>query len=177
MSRSTRLLSLGLGLAAVLCPSRGSAVEEPPGPARPPVRVYTNADLDRVRPLRGETGVLSVPGTPPPSPEARGEPRSGAGRGGAAGRGEAYWRREAEKLRERTRALADRADELRARIAEQEARQRHSTRGGRRSASAGGDAAAALRGRLAALERRMRELDDDLAERARREGALPGWLR
>jgi hypothetical protein len=30
---------------------------------------------------------------------------------------------------------------------------------------------------LAALERRRQELQADLEERARREGALPGWLR
>ena len=37
--------------------------------------------------------------------------------------------------------------------------------------------AATLRARLVALGRRMRQMEEDLSERARRERALPGWLR
>ena len=46
-----------------------------------------------------------------------------------------------------------------------------------RSRAASGDADPVARARLAAIELRMRALEDDLAERARRDGALPGWLR
>ena len=68
------------------------------------------------------------------------------------------------------------ADELRLRIAERaEEAGRVLTRG--RRASSGAGSAATLRARLAALERRMRQMETDLSERARRAGALPGWLR
>jgi hypothetical protein len=36
---------------------------------------------------------------------------------------------------------------------------------------------ATLRARIEALERRMKQMDIDLSERARRARALPGWLR
>ena len=35
----------------------------------------------------------------------------------------------------------------------------------------------ALQERILALEARIRELESSLEDRARREGALPGWLR
>jgi hypothetical protein len=34
-----------------------------------------------------------------------------------------------------------------------------------------------LQERLSALEARIREMESSLLDRARREGALPGWLR
>jgi hypothetical protein len=68
------------------------------------------------------------------------------------------------------------AEELRLRIAEQaEEAGRVLTRGRRGSSRTG--SAATLRARLVALERRMRQMQIDLSERARRERALPGWLR
>jgi hypothetical protein len=114
--------------------------------------------------------VLSVPASPPVEAERapRREPPS-------RGRGEAYWRREAERVRERLRGFEERAAALRARIAE---RARESqVFGARRRASTGSPGDAALRASLAALERRARLTQDELEERARRDGALPGWLR
>jgi hypothetical protein len=68
------------------------------------------------------------------------------------------------------------ADELRLKIAERaEEAGRQITRG--RRGSSGEGSAATLRARLFALERRMREMEVDLSERARRARALPGWLR
>jgi hypothetical protein len=68
------------------------------------------------------------------------------------------------------------AAELRTRIAERaEEAGRLLTRGRRASSEAG--SAATLRTRLAALELRMRQMEIDLSERARRARALPGWLR
>ena len=68
------------------------------------------------------------------------------------------------------------ADELRLRIAERaEEAGRVLTRG--RRGSSGTGSAATLRARLVALERRIRQMETDLSERARRAGALPGWLR
>src|SRR5512143_3237417 len=173
MTLRTMVLPLGFGLSAVLCASTAAGDEDPPPAARPPVRVYTNEDLDRVHPFRDETGIRSVPAVPPEerSAPARAEkPR---------GRGEQHWRREAARVRERVRALEAQASELRASIAEQADEAAHFLSGRRRSAASltGAGSTGRLRARLASLERRIREMEEDLADRARRDGALPGWLR
>jgi hypothetical protein len=148
------------------------AAEEPARPARPPARVYTNADLERVHPFAAETGVRSLPAVEgDPTPAAVPEPAT-------RGRGEAYWRREAAAVRERLRALEERADGLRARIAERErAPSDETVYGSRKRSSAGSTSNASLQRSLAAVERRMQRTWEDLEERARRDGALPGWLR
>ena len=126
-----------------------------------PVPVYTNDDLERLSPLRGQTGVLSTPGDRPPAEPGPAErPR---------GRGEEYWRREARRLREKLDPLRQRADDLRVRIAE-----RRRKPGVRPYTD---PQVQADERRLAALESRMRGLESDFEDRARREGALPGWLR
>jgi septal ring factor EnvC (AmiA/AmiB activator) len=171
MTFRTVVLPLGFGLSAVLCVSPASADEEPAPAPRPPVRLYTNADLDRVHPFRDETGVRSVPAVAPDDRPAPAEKRRG--------RGEDYWRREAARVRERVRAMEAQAAELRAEIAEQ-AEEASRVLGQRRRSSAslsGSGSSTRLRAKLAGLERRLREMEDDLAERARRDGALPGWLR
>lgn len=158
---------LGFGISVVLC--LGAAPRKEPSQTTP--RVYTNQDLERVHPFRDELGGSSVPAVAPvEEPEA-----SRSARETVARRGEEYWRREAEKVRNRLRTLRDQAEALRDRIARQEVEQRRATRGGRRSPTA--DQGATLRARLAGIERRMRETEEDLTDRARREGALPGWLR
>jgi hypothetical protein len=171
MTFRTVVLPLGFGLSAVLCVSPASADEDPAPAPRPPVRLYTNADLDRVHPFRDETGVRSVPTVAPDDRPAPAEKRRG--------RGEDYWRREAARVRERVRAMEAQASELRAEIAEQ-AEEASRVLGQRRRSSAslsGSGSSPRLRAKLAGLERRLREMEDDLAERARRDGALPGWLR
>jgi hypothetical protein len=171
-----RVLRLGLGLAAVLClsadPWLGAAAsgDEPRPEERAATRVYTNEDLERVRPFRAETGALSQP-APVSEPQAARESR----RDPPAGRGEEHWRREAAKVRERARALAEQAEALRTRLAEQADDGRRLARRNRTSSSQAAEAR--LRARITALERKMRQLDDDLADRARRDHALPGWLR
>jgi hypothetical protein len=174
------VLPIGFGLWAVLS-LRPARAEEPAPRPRPPARVYTNEDLDRVRPFRDELGGRSVPAfTGDESPAPARAPRS-ADAPSRKRHDEAWWRAEARRVRERVEALRAQADELRARIAGAEEEQRQLVRslgtGGRtRSARpAGPDRGAAAR--LAGLERRARSLEDDLLERARREGALPGWLR
>jgi septal ring factor EnvC (AmiA/AmiB activator) len=172
MTFRTIVLPLGFGLSAVLC-AQAAADEDPPPAARPPVRVYTNEDLDRVHLFRDETGVRSVPAV---SPDERPAPVRAEK---ARGRGEEHWRREAARVRERVRALQARASELRASIAEQADEASHFlTRRRRSAASLSGDGSTSrLQSRLAALEQRIRETEEDLSERARRDGALPGWLR
>jgi hypothetical protein len=180
MTLRTTVLPLGFGLSAILFVSTAPADDAPPSPPRPPARVYTNEDLDRVRPFRDQTGVRSVPAVAPdppaPSTGGRARERPALSPADAHGRGEDYWRREADRVRDRVRTMEAQAAELRARIAERaEEAGRQLTRGRRGSSGAG--SAAILRARLVALERRMRQMEDDLSERARRERALPGWLR
>lgn len=185
MTLRTVVLPLGFGLSAVLCIQPARADEDPPpaprprecaarlSGARPPVRVYTNEDLDRVRPFRGDTGVRSVPAV---APEDRTVPAPADRR---RARGEDYWRREATRVRDRVRTMEAQAAELRVEIAEQADEASHVLTRSRRSSAprSGARSEARLRERLASLERRMRQMEDDLADRARREGALPGWLR
>jgi len=97
----------------------------------------------------------------PTLPEPSGKPRT-----------EAYWRKEAARVRERVREMAERAEPLRHELAE--ARSSSSSRPRR---GINPPPLAAREARLRALETRMRELESDLEERARRDGALPGWLR
>ena len=182
MTSRMLVLPIGLGLSAFVCLPAANAAEA--AAARPPARVYTNEDLDRVRPFRDEVGGRSVPAVTP------GEDLSGArgGRrqsreGGSSPRphDEGWWRTEARRVRERVEALRAQADELRAKIAAAEDERRGYNRSlgtGRKARAArpqGPEPGAAAR--LAGLERRAKSMEDDLLERARREGALPGWLR
>lgn len=147
------------------------------------VRVYTNEDLDRVSPYRGQTGVDSVPAAT--SSESRGAagPRGAVARPSGPARGtatEAYWRREAERVRTRVRGLEARAHELRLQIQREEQREHDRPLVFGRSSSTQTtppSAVPGLQAKLAAAEREARAVQDELEDRARREGALPGWLR
>jgi hypothetical protein len=145
---------------------------------QPPARVYTNADLARVAPYRDQTGVASVPASSPreePSePPARVRGRAGTRRAAAARdtyrdeaaarqREETYWRREAARHQQRQRQLTERLDALR----------RQAGRGRRGS----GVSRAQREEQLRLLEEQRRQEDEEFEERARRAGALPGWLR
>jgi hypothetical protein len=163
-----RAQALGLSLVLVLTSALQGA-EEKPKPKRPPARVYTNADLDRVHPFAAETGGSSVPAVAVDEASAARPAESRR-----KGKGEEHWRAEAARVRERLRALEERAAELRSQIAE---RGSQSEVFGRRHSSAGKTSVAALQASLAAVERRARLTQEDLEERARRDGALPGWLR
>ena len=172
MTRRAIVLPWALGLSALLRVP-GGASDGPP-PQRPAPRVYTNEDLERVHRFRDQTGVHSVPAEAPED-----ETTSAPAEAPRRGKGEDYWRREAARVRERARALQAQASELRAEIAEQ-AEGTSQVLGRRRRSSAslsGAGSSARLRAKLASLERRLREMEEDLADRARRDGALPGWLR
>lgn len=126
-------------------------------------RVYTNEDLDRVAPFRDQTGVSSEPAVAPARAAVKERPERGAARD------ERYWRQQADRtadqvrrLREQAQALADRIDDR------------------RRQAPArpySDPQVMALEQKRQALEARAREAELRLEERARRAGALPGWLR
>ena len=168
MTLRTTVLPLGFGLSAILCVPAGASDEA----KRPTPRLYTNEDLERVHPFRDQTGVASVPAEATPEAEAR-----PVGEESTRRRGEDYWRREAVRVRDRVQTLEVQATGLRAQIAERAEEASRVALGRRRSSKGGSTSEATLRVKLAALERRMRQLEDDLADRARREGALPGWLR
>lgn len=174
MTSRTLVLPLGFGLTAVLCLPAVASDALPP--ERPAPRVYTNEDLDRVHRLRDQTGVHSVPAAAPDTEAPRALDGPGAALVDAFGRGEEYWRREAERVRDRVRALEIEADELRLRVAERAEEEGRSV-GRDRRGSTGRGSVATLRARIDALERRIEQMDIDLSERARRARALPGWLR
>ena len=159
-------------LAVLTAPALADEAEK-----KRPVPVYTNEDLERVRPFRDETGVASEPASgPEPAPGRSSSPASRSPRvrsraSGPDARGEAWWRGEAARVRERVRALDLQAAELRRRITE--ARGEPWTSRRRRAVPD----TRSWQARLAAIEERRRALEDDLLERARRAGALPGWLR
>jgi hypothetical protein len=142
---------------------------------------YTNQDLDRMAPRRGEIGVLSTPAFKGGEAPAKGRPGDE--------HGEAYWRAEARKVRGGLLRLQARADTtrvrlLKAREAARESAFRSARSGAAGRSTSGATHAPAAEARVAALEaelrriqREMRAREEDLEERARREGALPGWVR
>lgn len=137
------------------------------------VPLYTEEDLKRVHPYSGDTGVLSVPAvapspTRPASPtlskRGRVEPEDAAQ--------ENYWRRESARHRQKLMRLQQTASALRRQLDE---RQREREFGNRKRA--GGPSLASLRGRLDDVEAEIQASETEFAERSRRAGALPGWLR
>lgn len=128
--------------------------------------VYTNEDLERLRPLREETGVASLPAVG--AAEAPPGPRRSGGRE-AETQGEAYWRREAERVQDRVAALRHQIAEQERRLAERRRRP-----GVRPYSDPAVEAATA---RIATLRERIRDTEGRFEERARRAGARPGWLR
>jgi hypothetical protein len=129
---------------------------------KPTRRVYTNEDLERVRERRGETGVTSEVDPAPTTPEPRKLQRPPA-------QGERYWRQETERERRRLAPLQDRLLRMEQTLLER--RSAPTPRSGIRPPTDG------LEAQLDALRHRIREQQSRFEDRARREGALPGWLR
>jgi|CXWL01.1.fsa_nt_gi hypothetical protein len=136
-------------------------------------RVFTNADLDRLAACRREAGpeAEKAPAAEPaaPTPGRRGRPLAPAA--GTTGRdnAEADWRAQWRSIDQKARHLRREARELR-QEAEQAPRDPKRKPTGRRAPSI-------LVSRAESLEAEARELEDEFHTRARREGALPGWLR
>lgn len=166
MRKSSALTGACLGVCLTLVRPCGSEEEKKPAP------VYTNEDLDRVAPFRDETGVNSKPaarltdpaGVPAESASRRGDAASDKRRSA-----EEYWRREADRVRGRLQPARDRAAELRLKIEE-----RRRQPGVRPYTD---PRILADQRRLEGLEQRIREAESRFEDRARRQGALPGWLR
>jgi hypothetical protein len=160
-------LAVWLGLAAL-----GISEEK-----KDPVPAYTNEDLDRVRPLRDQTGVASKPDFDTDANERAGTPRQElGGDGAAAGRkrrsaesDEEKWRYQAERFRAKLQPLRDKAADLRERIEE-----RRRQPGVRPYTD---PKIVADQRRLDVLEQRIRDSESAFEDRARRQGALPGWIR
>jgi len=132
-----------------------------------PVPTYTNEDLRRVSPDRDQTGVASQPAfeTPDPGespPRGRRAPRG-------QGRGEDYWRREAERAADRVRPLERQVEALRRKV---EARRRVPG-----VMPYSDPQIVEWKRQIAELNAEVRLLRDRVEDRARREGVLPGWLR
>ena len=151
--------SLWICVLAGLVPLPAGAGEE----SKKAVRVYTNEDLDRVSPHRAETGVLNEPAAPT---AIAADERTD----------EAYWWREAARVRERVAALRERADDIRREMREAEESFRSepwTSRGKHRAAPR----TAPREAQLAAIEKKIAALEADLADRARAARVLPGWIR
>ena len=129
---------------------------------RPPARTYTNEDLDRVSPRRAETGVASEPVAGARRPEPR--PQQGSSL-----RDEDFWRREAERERRRLEPLRRRLSDVEQKLAER--RQKPGVR------LVTDPIVAGYLAQIQKLRERIREEESRFEDRARREGALPGWLR
>ena len=156
--------TLWFGPLAALALLSGAAAEE----GKKPAPLYTNEDLERLAPYRGQTGVLSEPAA-----SASERPR----RAPEGETDEAHWRREAARVRERTSALRERAEEIRREIQEARDSARGTAWTSGKTRAPKPLSLAPREARIAALEARIRELEADLEDRARRARALPGWLR
>jgi hypothetical protein len=140
------------------------------------VPLYTEDDLQRVHPRRGDTGVLSVPAVVPgPTRPASltSSRRSHVDTDETAQ--ENYWRRESLRHQQKIARLRKTAAGIRRQIDERK-RELEQERGSRKRGS-GGASVASLAGRLADVETEIQAADTEFEERGRRAGALPGWLR
>jgi len=130
------------------------------------VPTYGNEDLRRMAPLRHQTGVLSQPAIP-----SDGQAETGVDDEETKARrsAERYWRREADRVRKRQETLREQIEDLKGRIDER--------RRSRKEQLSADPQAETLKRRIERLRRKLRKLQMGLEERARRAGALPGWLR
>jgi predicted RNase H-like nuclease (RuvC/YqgF family) len=135
--------------------------------------VYTNEDLERVRPYRDQTGVASTPAVTTTGETTGGKTRQDRRAGATAGTerrsAEEEWRRSAEKLQAKLQPLRDKADDLRQQI--EELRRKPGVR------PYTDPKIVADQRRLNILEQRIRDSEAAFEDRARRQGALPGWIR
>jgi len=122
---------------------------------------YTNADLERVRPLRDQIGGATKPAhRPADRPEAEGKDSKSE---------ESRWRREANRLRDRLSRYDDQIGELRYQI--------EALRRDPRVLPYSDPRIVRAERRIEQLERRRDERWRRFLTRARRAGIPPGWLR
>lgn len=164
-------LTLSIAAIALAAAPQPPDCSLPSSPRTEP-RVFTNADLDRMAACRYQTGAQSQVGaqasgtaTPPAPRTKRASPSEASDRDAL----EADWRARWRSVDQKARKLRQEARELRQEAAETP-RDPKKQPTGRRSPSL-------LISRARSLEAEARELEDEFQERARRQGALPGWLR
>jgi len=145
-------------------------------------RTFTNADLELMSACRYQTGVESEVGHADEAPASPGKTgrrtktstKSSTNRGGAvtsdSSAAEADWRAQWRSVDQKARRLRNEAQQLRQEAAELPRDPKKKVVTGRRSPSL-------LESKALTLEAEARELEDEFQQRARREGALPGWLR
>ena len=165
-----------LALTLVATAAATTLAAPPPDCSRPTAvpgerRVFTNADLERIAACRPQPG-------PPPGVESdetgkpkrpRAESRSGSPDRPPTEALEADWRARWRSIDQKVRRLRREARDLRVE-AEALPRDPKKRPTGRKSAEF-------LTSRAQVLEAEARELEDEFQAQARREGALPGWLR
>jgi|GEM_PF-2388805 len=164
-------LTLSIAAIGLSAAPQAPACSLPPSSRSEP-RVFTNADLERMAACRYQTGAQSEIGAPDPEKAAR--PAARTKRASPSGGSEpdaleADWRARWRSVDQKARKLRQEARELRQEAAEAP-RDPKKQPTGRRSPSL-------LISRARSLEAEARELEDEFQERARRQGALPGWLR
>ncbi len=134
-------------------------------------RVFTNADLERIAacrpPSAAPTEAASAENEKPK--RTRTDARPGSSERLPAEAAEADWRARWRSIDQKVRKLRREARDLRLE-AETLPRDPKKRPTGRKSESF-------LIGRAQVLEAEARELEDEFQAQARREGALPGWLR
>jgi hypothetical protein len=136
---------------------------------RPSVRAYTNDDLERYARLRSEEPADVTDDAPRPAKAPRAPREAGGREKASSSRGESYWRREAERAEDAARRLRGQSADLAEKVSDL-----------RREPGVlpySDPRIVRLEARRRALEERAREVESRLEERARRAGALPGWLR
>jgi hypothetical protein len=167
----TPMTFLTLSIAAIALASPQPVCPLPSG-ALSMQRFFTNADLERMAACRYQTGAESRSQTATreaDAPRDRRPTRAKAAESAGPYAAEEDWRAQWRAIDQKTRRLRREAQELRqeAGDAPREPRKRPT---GRRSPSL-------LNAKALALEAEARELEDEFQDRARRAGALPGWLR
>lgn len=164
-----------VALALATPPPDCSRPITPPGERR----VFTNADLERIAACRKQSDARSDPDEPagaesparaPRRTVRSGRPENTNDEDARAGDAlEADWRARWRSVDQRVRRLRREAEEAR-HEANEAPRDPKKKPTGRRSPSM-------LLRRAEALEAEAAEIEDDFQAQARREGALPGWLR
>jgi hypothetical protein len=165
------LLTLSIAALALAATAQLPDCSLPQAPRSEP-RVFTNTDLERMAACRYQTGAQSEIGAGTSQSAARPARRSkepAASAGANSDALEADWRARWRSVDQKARKLRQEARELRQEAGETP-RDPKKQPTGRRSPSL-------LISRARSLEAEARELEDEFQEKARREGALPGWLR
>jgi hypothetical protein len=129
-------------------------------------RAFTNADLERMAACRSASAPPEPLDTPSAKPRREASPSRAAASPDSR---EADWRAQWRSVDQKVRRLRREAYELRQEAAEAP-RDPKKKPTGRRSP-------ALLLTRARSLDAEALELEEEFQERARREGALPGWLR